>query len=108
MNAPTANTRAYSEARGPVPLEPYRAYKPLPFTRDERGKVTVLFGGLHWRAERLIQGALENLGYNTRINDGSPTCVEAAVCPRTYNGEFFAVWSGFFSPDFDIIGQLLY
>jgi hypothetical protein len=26
-----------------------------------------LFGGLHWRAERLIQGALENLGYRTRI-----------------------------------------
>jgi predicted nucleotide-binding protein (sugar kinase/HSP70/actin superfamily) len=47
--------------------EPYRAYKPLPFTREERDKVTVLFGGLHWRAERIIQGAMENLGYRTRV-----------------------------------------
>jgi predicted nucleotide-binding protein (sugar kinase/HSP70/actin superfamily) len=46
---------------------PYRAYKPRPFTREEREHVTVLFGGLHWRAERLIQGAMENLGYRTRV-----------------------------------------
>jgi predicted nucleotide-binding protein (sugar kinase/HSP70/actin superfamily) len=45
----------------------YRAYQPRPFTRAERGEVTVLFGGLHWRAERLIQGAMENLGYRTRV-----------------------------------------
>src|SRR5215510_1512349 len=43
--------------------EPYRAYKPRPFTREERETVTVLFGGLHWRAERVIQGTMENLGY---------------------------------------------
>src|SRR5215813_9205837 len=47
--------------------EPYRAYKPRPFTREERDKVTVLFGGLHWRAERVIQGAMENLGYRTEV-----------------------------------------
>jgi predicted nucleotide-binding protein (sugar kinase/HSP70/actin superfamily) len=47
--------------------EPYRAYKPLPFTREERDKVTVLFGGLHWRVERVIQGAMENLGYLTQV-----------------------------------------
>jgi predicted nucleotide-binding protein (sugar kinase/HSP70/actin superfamily) len=29
--------------------------------------VTILFGGLHWRAERLVQGAMENLGYRTRV-----------------------------------------
>ena len=45
----------------------YRAYRPHPFTRAEREEVTVLFGGLHWRAERLIQGAMENLGYKTRV-----------------------------------------
>ncbi len=45
----------------------YRAYKPRPFTREERDRVTVLFGGLHWRAERLIQGAMHNLGYRTRV-----------------------------------------
>jgi predicted nucleotide-binding protein (sugar kinase/HSP70/actin superfamily) len=43
--------------------EPYRAYKPRPFTREERDTVTILFGGLHWRAERVIQGTMENLGY---------------------------------------------
>lgn len=47
--------------------EPYRAYKPRPFTREEREHVTVLFGGLHWRAERAIQGAMENLGYRTQV-----------------------------------------
>jgi predicted nucleotide-binding protein (sugar kinase/HSP70/actin superfamily) len=47
--------------------EPYRAYKPLPFTRAERDNVTVLFGNLHWRAERVMQGALANLGYRTQI-----------------------------------------
>src|SRR5262245_15011253 len=46
---------------------PYRAYAPRPFTRDERDRVTMLFGGLHWRVERLIQGAMENLGYRTRV-----------------------------------------
>jgi predicted nucleotide-binding protein (sugar kinase/HSP70/actin superfamily) len=45
----------------------YRAYRPRPFTREERDKVTVLFGGLHWRAERVIQGAMENLGYRVRV-----------------------------------------
>jgi len=47
--------------------QPYRTYQPQPFTRAERDKVTILFGGLHWRAERLIQGAMENLGYLSRI-----------------------------------------
>jgi predicted nucleotide-binding protein (sugar kinase/HSP70/actin superfamily) len=46
---------------------PYRAYKPRPFTREERDDTTVLFGGLHWRAERLIQGAMQNLGYNAQV-----------------------------------------
>ena len=47
--------------------EPYRAYKPRPFKREERDKVTILFGNLHWRAERVMQGALANCGYRTQI-----------------------------------------
>jgi predicted nucleotide-binding protein (sugar kinase/HSP70/actin superfamily) len=47
--------------------EPYRAYKPRPFTREERDKVTILFGGLHWRVERIIEGAMENLGYRPQV-----------------------------------------
>lgn len=54
--------------------EPYRAYKARPFTRQERDTVTVLFGGLHWRAERVIQGAMENLGYRAQV---LPTAVRA-------------------------------
>jgi predicted nucleotide-binding protein (sugar kinase/HSP70/actin superfamily) len=46
---------------------PYRAYTPRPFTRAERDHVTILFGGLHWRAERLIQAAFENAGYRAEV-----------------------------------------
>jgi predicted nucleotide-binding protein (sugar kinase/HSP70/actin superfamily) len=45
---------------------PYRAYTPRPFTRTERSEVTILFGGLHWRAERLLEAVLENMGYRAR------------------------------------------
>ena len=61
-----------AKARGVAPparsaTEPYRAYKPQPFTRAERDSVTILFGNLHWRAERVMQGAMENLGYRAQI-----------------------------------------
>ena len=49
------------------PIDHYVAYKPRPFLREEREEVTILYGGLHWRAERLIQGALKRLGYNTQV-----------------------------------------
>ena len=45
----------------------YRAYTPRPFTRAERDSVTILFGGLHWRIERIIQGVLESSGYKAQI-----------------------------------------
>lgn len=44
----------------------YRTYQPAPFTRAEVGQVELLFGGLHWRAERLVQAALQNVGYRAR------------------------------------------
>jgi predicted nucleotide-binding protein (sugar kinase/HSP70/actin superfamily) len=44
----------------------YRAYVPLPFTRAERDSVSILFGGLHWRVERLLEAVFENLGYRAR------------------------------------------
>ena len=46
--------------------DPYQAYKPAAFTPAERDDTTIMFGGLHWRAERFIQGSLENLGYRAR------------------------------------------
>lgn len=50
-----------------VSAEHYRAYTPRPFTRAERESVTILFGGLHWRLERLLQAVLEQSGYRARI-----------------------------------------
>lgn len=37
-----------------------------PFTRDQRATTTLLFGGLTWKHEKLIHGALEGLGYKVR------------------------------------------
>ena len=45
----------------------YRAYTPAPFTRAERGAVTVVFGGLHWRVERIVQAVLENGGNRAEV-----------------------------------------
>ncbi len=40
------------------------------FTADQRGHTTLLFGGLTWKHEKLIHGALEGLGY---ISEAIPT-----------------------------------
>src|SRR5262245_9424384 len=55
------------EGMATVIAEPYRAYRPRPFTRGERDSVTILFGGLHWRAERILQAVLEQSGYQARV-----------------------------------------
>ncbi len=47
--------------------EHYRAYAPKPFTRAERDSTTVLFGGLHWRLERVLQAVLENVGNRAEV-----------------------------------------
>jgi predicted nucleotide-binding protein (sugar kinase/HSP70/actin superfamily) len=41
----------------------YRRPEERPFTREERERVTLLFGGLTRRHERLIQATVEGLGY---------------------------------------------
>ena len=45
----------------------YRAYSPRPFTRAERDSVTILFGGLHWRVERILQAVLESGGNKAEV-----------------------------------------
>src|SRR4029453_4377548 len=50
-----------------VSTEHYRAYTPRPFTRGERDSTTILFGGLHWRIERVIQAVLGGSGYKARL-----------------------------------------
>jgi predicted nucleotide-binding protein (sugar kinase/HSP70/actin superfamily) len=47
-------------------VQHYRAYKPKPLTKQEIDRVEILFGGLHWRAERVLQALFENLGYRAR------------------------------------------
>lgn len=44
----------------------YRAYAPRHFLKEERDRVEILFGGLHWRAEQVIEAVFANLGYRAR------------------------------------------
>jgi len=44
----------------------YRAYEPRPFTADQRRDVTLLFGGVTWRAEQLLEGLFKSAGYNAQ------------------------------------------
>ncbi len=44
----------------------YKAYSPRPFLKKDRQEVEILFGGLNWRAENLLQAVFENLGYRAR------------------------------------------
>jgi predicted nucleotide-binding protein (sugar kinase/HSP70/actin superfamily) len=62
-----ARPRSAPSPRTPADTQPYRAYRPAPFTAAERGQATVLLGGLHWRVERLFQGLLENLGHKAQL-----------------------------------------
>jgi len=56
----TAQQRAPNNEVGiPSPLRPQE----LPFIAEERGSVTILFGGLTWKHERLIEGLLAGAGY---------------------------------------------
>ena len=45
----------------------YQAYSPRPFRREERDQVEILFGGLPWRLEKVLQAFLENSGYRARV-----------------------------------------
>src|SRR5260370_14031014 len=71
----------------------YRAYKPRPFKREERDKTTILYGGLTWKHERLMQGALHNLKYNAEplpniaredLDAGKELIDVGACCPTIF------------------------
>lgn len=47
-------------SRGNSPIRP----RELPFTAEERNSVTILFGGLTWKHEKLIEGLLAGAGYS--------------------------------------------
>jgi predicted nucleotide-binding protein (sugar kinase/HSP70/actin superfamily) len=55
----TSPERTSNEVGVSSPLRPQE----LPFTAEERGTVTILFGGLTWKHERLIEGLLTGAGY---------------------------------------------
>ncbi len=42
----------------------FKRPKERPFTKDQRASTTLLFGGLTWKHEKLVHGALEGLGYH--------------------------------------------
>src|SRR5580658_7819538 len=75
------------------PVNHYKAYKPKPFTRAQREETTILFGGLTWKHERLIQGAMHNLKYKAEplpninradLDAGKELIDVGACCPTIF------------------------
>ncbi len=73
--------------------EHYRAYRPRPLKREERDRVTLLFGGLTWKHERLMQAVLENGGYRAKplpeikridLDIGKEFVDPGACCPTIF------------------------
>jgi predicted nucleotide-binding protein (sugar kinase/HSP70/actin superfamily) len=77
----------------PPPVKHYEAYRPKPFTRAERETTTLLFGGLTWKHERIMQGAMHNLKYNAEplpniaredLDAGKELIDVGACCPTIF------------------------
>jgi hypothetical protein len=71
----------------------YTAYVPKPFTREERETVTILYGGLTWKHERMMQGSLRNMKYNAEplpnieradLDAGKELIDVGACCPTIF------------------------
>ncbi|MGZ4833936.1 MAG: hypothetical protein ACXVZQ_13485, partial [Terriglobales bacterium] len=65
-----ADERARLEKEAGVVHKPvHHFHKPIEraFTKEERPHTTLLFGGLTWKHEKLIHGALEGLGYRCEV-----------------------------------------
>lgn len=71
----------------------YTAYKPQPFLHHERDTVTLLYGGLTWKHERLIQGVFHNLHYHAQplpnvarpdLDTGKALIDVGACCPTIF------------------------
>jgi predicted nucleotide-binding protein (sugar kinase/HSP70/actin superfamily) len=65
--APETHHAAKPVLRSKKPVRHFKRPVERPFTRADRGHTTVLFGGLTWNHERLIQGAWEGLGYKCEV-----------------------------------------
>ena len=65
-----AEERARLEAEAGLRVKQTHHFKrgaDRPFTKTERAHTTLLFGGLTWKHERLVHGALEGLGYLAEV-----------------------------------------
>ena len=76
-----------------TPPKHYQAYRPKPFTAQQRESTTVLFGGLTWKHERLMQGVLHNLKYKAEplpnisrqdLDAGKELIDVGACCPTIF------------------------
>src|SRR5882762_3468867 len=74
----------------------YTSYKARPFTREQRDTTTILFGGLTWKYERLVQGVFNNLNYKakplpniTRADlDAGKELIDAGACGPCRFGQY--------------------
>src|SRR6267142_417981 len=71
----------------------YTSYKARPFTREQRDTTTILFGGLTWKHERLVQGVFNNLNYKAKplpnitradLDAGKELIDVGACCPTIF------------------------
>lgn len=58
-----AERQRLARAAGLQPPEQFHRPVERPFVAEERGRVTILFGGLTWKHEALIQAAFQGNGY---------------------------------------------
>ncbi len=78
---------------------PPRRSREFAFTAEERSTVTILFGGLTWKHERLIEGLLEGAGYRCqRLSETNRAAHELGK-------EFCA--SGLCNPVYFTVGNLI-
>jgi predicted nucleotide-binding protein (sugar kinase/HSP70/actin superfamily) len=96
-SASTENGKA-SDGLVEPPLSPLRLPE-LPFTASERGTVTILFGGLTWKHERLIEGLLDGAGYRCQ------RLPETDRAAHELGKEFCA--SGLCNPVYFTVGNLI-
>lgn len=71
---PILNDHEIRQRLADEPARHFRRPTERAFTREQRGQVTVLFGGLTVRHEQLIDAGMEGLGYKVQV---VPTPVKA-------------------------------
>jgi hypothetical protein len=79
---------------------------------DYYGEYIILWEDLRYGSADIFGQAFSSnalfLGYNELINDDPVTSIQPAICSRNIAGEYLAAWSGLYSGDYDILGQILY